>query len=81
MPPVSKPKKLTAKEKAEQAEILKRRERYNLAYQRSKESGAAKRYYECTKHKKREERQAIKQNLFDEKYTLGENILPQTAIN
>ena len=81
MPPVIKPKKLTTKEKAEQAEILKRRDQYNLAYQRSKESGAAKRYYERTNHKKREERKAIKENLFDENFTPGENVFPQAATN
>ena len=79
MPPMSKKKALTPKEQAEQEAILKRRERFRRAYEQRKESGAQQKYYERTKYKKRAERKAIKETLFDENYTLGTDTLAQVA--
>ena len=79
MPPVVEKKALTPKEQAEQEEILKRRERFRLNHQKRVESGAYKEYYERTKYKKRAERKAIKETLFDENYTLGTDTLAKVA--
>jgi len=68
-------KKLTAKEKAEQEEVLKQRERFRRAYKQRVESGAQKQYYERTKYKKRAEYNSSKAALLDENYTLGANAL------
>ena len=76
IPPVMEQQKaLTPKEQAEQEEILKRRERFRRAYEQRVASGAHKEYYERTKYKKRAERKAIKETLFDENYTLGADVL------
>jgi len=79
MPPVIEKKALTPEEQAEQEEILKRRERFRRAYEQRKESGTQQKYYERIKYKKRAERKAIKETLFDENYTLGTDILAQVA--
>ena len=82
IPPVMEQQKaLTPEEQAEQEEILKRRERFRRAYEQRVASGAQKQYYERTKYKKRAERKAIKETLFDENYTLGTDVLapPRTA--
>jgi len=72
-------KELTPEEQAEQEAIAKRRERFRMNYQKRVESGAQKEYYERIKYKKRAERKAVKETLFDERYTLGTNVLAQTA--
>ena len=72
-------KELTPEEQAEQEEILKRREKFRKAYEQRKESGAQQKYYERIKYKKRAERKAVKETLFDENYTLGTNVLAQVA--
>ena len=80
IPPTMEQKKLTAKEKAEQEEVLKRRERFRRAYEQRVESGAQQKYYERTKYKKRTQYEAEKAALFEESYTLGANALaPQSA--
>ena len=79
IPPMMEQKKLTQKEKAEQGEVLKRRERFRRAYEKRVESGAQKKYYERTKYKKRAQYDAEKTALLAENYTLGANALaPQT---
>jgi hypothetical protein len=79
-PMMEQPKKLTAKEKAEQAQVLERRERFRRAYEQRVASGAQKQYYERTKYRKRAQYDAEKVALLDESYTLGANALtPQTA--
>jgi DNA invertase Pin-like site-specific DNA recombinase len=79
MPPATEQKALAPEEQAEQEAILKRRERFRMNHQKRVESGAYKEYYERTKYKKRAERKAIKENLFDENYTLGTDVLAQVA--
>jgi hypothetical protein len=81
MPPMmEQKKKLTAKERAEQDEVLKRRERFRRAYEQRVESGAQKQYYERTKNRKRAQYDAEKAALLDENYTLGANPLaPQNT--
>jgi len=74
-------KELTPEEQAEQEEILKRRAKFRRAYEQRVSSGAQQKYYERTKYKKRAERQAIKEILFDKNYTLGTNILAQAVNN
>ena len=75
IPPTMEQKKLTAKEKAEQEEVLKRRERFRKAYEQRVESGTQQKYYERTKNKKRTQYEAEKAALFEESYTLGANAL------
>jgi len=66
-------KKLTAAERAEQDEILKRRERFRRAYEQRVESGAQKQYYEHTKNRKRAQYDAEKAALLADDCTLGAN--------
>jgi ribosomal protein S30 len=72
-------KELTPEEQAKQDETLERRAKYRRAYEQRVASGSQQKYYERTKYKKRAERQAIKETLFDERYTLGTNVLAQVA--
>jgi len=78
-PAVKEKKKLTPKEQAEHEEALKRREKYRRAYEQRVASGSQQRYYERAKNKITAERQAIKETLFAENYTLGTNVLAQVA--
>ena len=81
IPPMMEQKKLTPKEKAEQDEILKRRERFRRAYEQRVASGSQKQYYERTKNRKWAQYDAEKSTLLAEDYTLGANILTPQAAN
>ena len=75
IPPTMKPKNPTPEEIAEHKKMLERRAQFRRAYEQRVASGAQKKYYERTKYKKRAERKAIKENLFDENYMLGTDVL------
>lgn len=75
----AEPKELTPEEIAKQERKLLIRERSRINYERRKANGKQKEYYERTKAKIREERKALKESLFDERYTLGASVLPQVA--
>jgi hypothetical protein len=78
---VAEEKELTPEELAEKEKVMERRERLRLNYQKRVANGKQKEYYERTKYKKRAERKAIKETLFDERYTRGASVLPQAATN
>ena len=78
---IEQQKKLTAKEKAEQVQVLERRERFRRAYEQRVASGAQKQYYERTKYKKRAQYDAEKAIILDESYTLGANAALPMAVN
>ena len=75
IPPMMEQKKLSQKERAEQEEVLKRRERFRSAYEQRVASGAQKQYYERAKNKKRAQYDADKAALLADDYTLGANVL------
>ena len=79
--PKEEPKELTPEEIAKQERTLILRERSRINYQRRKANGKNKEYYERTQTKIRAERKALKESLFDERYTLGASVLPQVAAN
>jgi hypothetical protein len=91
IPPMMEQKKLAAKDKTEQAQILERRQRYRRAYMQrvaksGKEwqrvaSGAQKKYYERTKYRKRAQYDAVKTVILDESYTIGANATLPMAVN
>ena len=73
-PSMVREKEISQLSEAEQKEIRKRREHFRRVYQRSKETGAYQAYYERKKEKVRAQRQAIKETLFAENYTLGADV-------